>query len=122
MFNIDLFTKLVKSKYTNTIQLTRSNRVSNIIEKDNGFYHLTKIYDLIDLPVLSIITRSNAEDSQHLLDFEKLLVADDKDFKWFYCWYNNGGIAFEVVMICSNEKEDKLYNNLLRFENLKVFV
>lgn len=122
MFNVELFKKLLKNKYTNLIQLDHSDRITNIVDKDNGFYHIRKLYDMMDLPIFAIPTSSNTEDPRYLIEFEKLLKNEEKDFKWFHCWYNNGGIAFDVIIICSNKKEEQLYNHLLRFENLKVFV
>lgn len=123
MFNVSLFKELIKSKYTNSINLTFSKRVSNIVSKNNSIYNMDRIYELTDLPLLVIPTLTRTEDSRIFVDFATMLeIEHSKDFNWFRCLYVGGGIVFENVIICSNKTEEELYNKLLRVENLKVFI
>lgn len=123
MFSIPLFRRIIKNKFTNSINLTHSDRVSNIIKSNGLLYSVERIFDLVDLPMVAVPTMSKTEDPRVLTDFETIFdLEKDKEFKWFQCLYNTPPVFFNNVIICSSETEEDLYNKLLRFENLKAFL
>ncbi len=124
MFKVSEFTKNVKGKYTKNISITYSSRIKGILSKNDNkkLYHLEKLMEFIDLQFLLIPSLAYDTDERYLGQFEKLLKDNERDFNWFDCWYNSGGVGQDLIMICSAVREEKIYSMLLRFENLKVFV
>lgn len=126
MYNFDAnkFINKVKEKYTFDINIIHSERVSGILSKNKNLelYNLDKIIESVDWDYMTIPSVAYTFDPIYIKEFEKLLKDNYRDFSWFTCWYNFNGVGFEVILICPADREEQIYNKLLRFEKLKAFL
>ena len=136
MFNVDELIAGIKRTYTVDITIAHSDRIAGILDRNKNleFYSLDKLMEYADvtwqtpsnplgIPFVIILRSSYAGDSSHIKNFEKLLTNGKRNFSWFMSWYNSTSVTgMKLITICPDEQEEKIYNKLLKFENLKVFI
>lgn len=123
MFNINIYEKNLRNKYTSSIDLKQSKNIQNIVNKNKTLYRINFLCKLItrSIPVLYVPLICSADDENIIVNFETMLDNNIKKFCYVEC-LQTSSLDFDSIIIFAEDQEGQIYNKLLRFEKLKAFL